>query len=831
MPTDIRKYVDVVVSRATRPIDTANFSVPLFITQTNLFDANERIRTYSSVEAMTSDGWSATSAAVRFATNVFAGTFRPRTVQIGKQSFERYEVTVVPGSVTYSLTIGATGIANQVVTFTGTELSSQADVAAGLVAAIQGNSAFTGKLTASVVSDNVQIVPTNPNIVTLSGLTSNLQSNVNRFTIDVASGLVGAQPFTVDVFGSAGTFTSDATPTASEVTTGLVSAINALSPSPEVTAFDNTNSAVSPFGFTADIVIRSSDFANSADRHEQLTSSSNITASTSNLSVSFQSGLHVRFSSVGADTVTFTLSATGVTDKQFTGTPEQIRDDIQADSDYNGVVTTSLQNTNRDLYIIPENGVTVSASAISQIGTDFVALYDGFFLVNLAPNQLTYSFDITANGQTETVTTSATIFETEANILAALEADLDSKTALASAFVSQVAGGELQIDPVDGQSVSITNVSNTLTSDFDHFVINSSQTGATYSFDLNASNVANAQTIQFTSDSTPTVSEILNGLSTQITQSGIFTNSFVVGVVGNALQITPNDNIDATFSNVSANLVVANINPETALDAVNAAAAEDDTFFFLAAEDKDVTTQLALGGYAQAEDKMYITAVPASTVATTDTDDPASQLMNANLDNTHSLTLPDTRLDEQVEGGIIGAIASANPGETILAYKTLNGVTNTGYSTTEQGRIQGKNSNIYPRVAGVSVYDSGVNASGLFFDDVRFGLWMKARVAEAIFGLLKRESDLGRKVVYGNQGFDQIRQAIFDNVLNVAIRRNAILTPQTGGADVNDPIVRIPDRSEIPDNDIANRTLRDVVVEFTFSGAIQTVMARVFILI
>jgi len=835
MTTNIRKYVDVIVSRATRPIDTANFNTPLFLTETNLFDANERIRTYNDVDEMTGDGWSPTSAAVRFATNVFSGTFRPQTVMIGKKSFTRFEVSVLPGSVEYFLTIIAVGVAPQTITFTGTELTSEQAVVDGLVAAITGNSLLTGVVVAANVNDNLEITPQGNNVVTVTGLSANLQGNINQFSIDVTSG-VGAQDYSITFDSTTSTFTSDTTPTKLEVETGLLAALQTTWPLsgsniPAIYEVEDVNSGLT------EVITPSDGFAyvfeqrigTNADGTVVTLAGDELTGSP-NIDVTYVSG-SVITSTFAGTSLSVTLDVSGVAQKTFTGDIASITSQINNDPDYTGKLvgerSTATGATALRLLIKPIDGTTqVSVSSV-DLGAQG---YNGYYLLNLVDSPSTFSFDISSEGITSTISATGTNFTPESEILDALAADITGTAALLGVVTASVSGGQLLIDPTGGTTVNITNVSSNLSSSFDKFVVDPTTGGGgvRYAFDLEATSASVSQTIEYTSDTTPTVTEILQGLSDQINNSGVFNTALVAGVDGNVLSITPNLNQDVSLSSLTDNLMNTVIGAETTEEALAEAAGEDDSWFFLSAEDKTPTTQLALGRYAQANDKMYITTIPASTVASTADDDIASQLMNAQLDNTHTLTVPDERLEEQAEGGVIGAIASINPGESILAFKSMPGVSVTEFSSTEQNRIQGKNSNIYPLVNGVAVYDNGVNQSGLFFDDVRFGLWMKARIAEAVFGLLKRESDLGRKVVFGDTGFEQIRQVIYGQVINVAIRRNAILTPQDG---VDAAVVRIPARSEIPDNDIANRTLRDVVVEFTYSGAIQQVFARVFILI
>jgi hypothetical protein len=73
-----------------------------------------------------------------------------------------------------------------------------------------------------------------------------------------------------------------------------------------------------------------------------------------------------------------------------------------------------------------------------------------------------------------------------------------------------------------------------------------------------------------------------------------------------------------------------------------------------------------------------------------------------------------------------------------------------------------------------------------------------------------------------------VRSIIFDEVINVGVNRGAISTAKEGATD---PVVTTPLRNDISTNDRANRILPDVEVEVVFSGAIQSVIIRVFVLV
>jgi hypothetical protein len=267
---------------------------------------------------------------------------------------------------------------------------------------------------------------------------------------------------------------------------------------------------------------------------------------------------------------------------------------------------------------------------------------------------------------------------------------------------------------------------------------------------------------------------------------------------------------------------------ETVTEALNLAALENNNWFFLACETQADADILLAAAYAEANDKMYFVSVPLSTVGAAPTTDIASQLKALQYSNTQTITVNDADLTDYAEGALIGAMAATNPGTSAWFAMTLVGVPAVSFTSTEEANIKAKNSNFYPLVAGVGFYTDGKQAGGDFGDTIRFSLWLKARIAEAVFGLMKRKSDLGLKIPYSETGFQMIRNIIYGDVIGVAVARGAVLTKDDGA---EDPIVSTPARSEIPANDIANRLLPDVKVEVVFSGAIQTVVIKAYVVL
>jgi len=84
---------------------------------------------------------------------------------------------------------------------------------------------------------------------------------------------------------------------------------------------------------------------------------------------------------------------------------------------------------------------------------------------------------------------------------------------------------------------------------------------------------------------------------------------------------------------------------------------------------------------------------------------------------------------------------------------------------------------------------------------------------EALFGLLKRQSDLGRKISYDQAGLTVVEGVIYEQ-LNLRIAEGFLAASPA-------PTVIIPNISNIPDNDIANRELNQIEFEATLAGAVH----------
>ncbi len=251
---------------------------------------------------------------------------------------------------------------------------------------------------------------------------------------------------------------------------------------------------------------------------------------------------------------------------------------------------------------------------------------------------------------------------------------------------------------------------------------------------------------------------------------------------------------------------------ETYIEALAAVEQETTDWFFILADTHVDTEQEAIAQYAEAENKMYITSSADSDIP----DGTAGNLLETLVDLEYNNTLLWPHADADTvypEGGIVGAMASLVPGSSTLHGKSFPGVPTNKWTRTQANYIQTNNGFQYVRIGGVNFGLDGKVVSGRFFDVTRGSLYTSARMEEALFGLLKRQSDLGRKISYDLAGLTIIEGIIYEQ-LNLRVIDGFLAADPA-------PTVIIPNIADIPDNDKANRELNTVQFEAVIAGAVH----------
>lgn len=166
----------------------------------------------------------------------------------------------------------------------------------------------------------------------------------------------------------------------------------------------------------------------------------------------------------------------------------------------------------------------------------------------------------------------------------------------------------------------------------------------------------------------------------------------------------------------------------------------------------------------------------------------------------------------------VGRCAPEYPGSITWKFKTLNGVSVSGYIGSDASDIKSANANLVVSQGGILHTTEGKTLGGPFIDIIRCQDWVKSRIAENVFRLLA----VSPKVPYDDRGIAMVLAEV-QGVMQQATAQGIIARDADGNGMWS---VTAPKRSEIAANNIANRVLPDVKFEFTLAGAIHSVTVR-----
>lgn len=278
---------------------------------------------------------------------------------------------------------------------------------------------------------------------------------------------------------------------------------------------------------------------------------------------------------------------------------------------------------------------------------------------------------------------------------------------------------------------------------------------------------------------------------------------------------------------------ISNTSSETVAVALPLIADEDNNWYFLSTESHTDTDIKAAGAYAASATppRMHVYSTADIDVTNNAVTNDIMSEMKALAYNTSTGFYNETSDEDWSEGGVIGAIAAIDPsyGET-LHLKTMPSITVSKLSLTKQEAVWNKNGNFYKTLKGVNVLWEGKTASGEYFDTVRFGHWLAARIDESLFGYLYRQSNLGLSVKMSDDDLPVLKSVLFNDPLNIAIRNSGILTGYSADGTIDyTPIVTIPQRKDIPVNDLAARFLDGVTVEVVYANALHFIKIRAYV--
>ncbi len=247
---------------------------------------------------------------------------------------------------------------------------------------------------------------------------------------------------------------------------------------------------------------------------------------------------------------------------------------------------------------------------------------------------------------------------------------------------------------------------------------------------------------------------------------------------------------------------------EVELTALMAAGHND--WYFLLSESQTAANVAALAAFAAANGKLYFGSM---------TDTEFAALGDATLALDRAVILCHKKAATQYPAEAwVGRCAPELPGSITWKFKSLSGVSESGYTPTVIDEIKDKHGNVVVSRGGILHTTEGTVLSGEFIDVIRSQDWVKARIAEGVFRLLATSP----KVPYDDRGIAMVLAEV-QGVMQQATAQGIIARDADGNGMWS---VTAPKRSEIAANDIANRVLPDIKFEFTLAGAIHSVTVR-----
>lgn len=328
------------------------------------------------------------------------------------------------------------------------------------------------------------------------------------------------------------------------------------------------------------------------------------------------------------------------------------------------------------------------------------------------------------------------------------------------------------------------------------------------------SSVTYTKTFTFTSDADATAAEIAIGLAALIEGDTDIGGSVAATNNSGVLTIVPS--VPTSVGVGTTNLTLGATSSEALADTMTAITGENAAWFFINSTARSDADILALAGYAETNERFYVTSTNDTVAWTSGTSDIAYQLEQLSYNNT--LVVASVNADKEFpEGAVVGSLAGSAAGSTILYARTLTGITIDDFTETQLGYIKGKNGNAYIRRASLGWFEDGKMVSGRYAD-IQYGiLWLKANIQEAIANYIQSQVALNKKVGYDDSGIQAI-DAVIQERLAVA-KANGLL----GSYKTYPPLA-----ADVSNTD---KSARSLTVEFTAEllGAIQNVTVNGFV--
>lgn len=242
-----------------------------------------------------------------------------------------------------------------------------------------------------------------------------------------------------------------------------------------------------------------------------------------------------------------------------------------------------------------------------------------------------------------------------------------------------------------------------------------------------------------------------------------------------------------------------------------AAAISTDPDFFGFTIDGTGTLEIqAAATFAEANNRIFLALSQDSDIVTAATTDVCSALKTATRVYSGVMFSRDTKSAGST--CLMSRQFSRDPGSSSYANKILNGPAADSLTATELGFLEAKNGIPFVSIKSLSVTLKGWASSGRFLDITHGVEWLKARIGEAIFGVIANVE----KVDFTQEGIDSLEAAV----------RGVMTAAESSGLLAAGWTVDAPLLATISTSDKANRLLQDMNFNATLKGAIHKVIVN-----
>lgn len=224
----------------------------------------------------------------------------------------------------------------------------------------------------------------------------------------------------------------------------------------------------------------------------------------------------------------------------------------------------------------------------------------------------------------------------------------------------------------------------------------------------------------------------------------------------------------------------------------------------------------AIGEWVGGAEKMFVATNAAASDASTIVNDMVT-LSNA-LESSRVILLAHTSPNTFPDAALVGRMAPLQPGSATFKFKTLQGIPEAQFTTTQIVDLHDAAVNTYARKMGVLQTTEGFVTDGTYADIQIAKDWLKARMTERISRVLFTNE----KIPYDNIGIAQIIEPI-KTTLQQATGMGIVARGADGSGLFS---VHAPRREDVDPNDRANRILPDVFWDAVLAGAIHRVEVR-----